>query len=172
MVGIEIVKALREKTGAGIVDCKTALTKSNGEIEKAIDFLRQRGLTQAGKKADRETKEGLISSYIHPGGRVGVLIEVNCETDFVARNPEFQTLIKDLALHIAGSSPAPQYVRQEDIPSESIKGGGGVASPLLLLEMPFIKDPSVKIKELIAENIAKIGENIQVRRFIRYQLGE
>ena len=166
MVTIEAVKELREKTGAGIVDCKTALTKSDGDLEKALDFLRQKGLLQADKKADRETKEGLISSYIHPNGRVGVLIEINCETDFVARNPEFQTLIRDLAMHIAGSAPAPQYVREEDVPAESKE------TQVALLEMPFIKDPSVTIKELVAQKIAKIGENIQVRRFIRYQLGE
>jgi len=166
MVAIEAVKIIREKTGAGIVDCKTALTKSDGDLDKAIDFLRQKGLSQADKKAERVTKEGLISSYIHPNGKVGVLIEVNCETDFVARNPEFQSLIKDLCLHIAGTSPSPQYIRQEDIPSESTD------KEMALLEMPFIKDPSVKIKELIAEKIAKIGENIQLRRFVRYQLGE
>ena len=166
MVGIEIVKALREKTGAGVVDCKTALANSDCDLEKAIDFLRQKGLTQAGKKADRETREGLISAYIHPNGKVGVLIEVHCETDFVARNPEFQALIKDISLHIAGSSPAPQYVRKEDIPA------GTTEKEVALLEMPFIKDPSVSIKELVAEKISKIGENIQVRRFIRYQLGE
>lgn len=166
MLAIEAVKALREKTGAGIVDCKTAITKSDGNFEKAVEYLRQKGLSQADKKAERVTKEGLISSYIHPNGKVGVLIEVNCETDFVARNPEFQTLIKDLALHIAGTSPAPQYIRQEDVPSENAD------KEIALLEMPFIKDPSVKIKELIAEKIAKIGENIQLRRFIRYQLGE
>ncbi len=166
MLAIEAVKALREKTGAGIVDCKTAITKSDGDLEKAVEYLRQKGLSQADKKAERVTKEGLISSYIHPNGKVGVLIEVNCETDFVARNPEFQTLIKDLALHIAGTSPAPQYIRQEDVPSENAD------KEIALLDMPFIKDPSVKIKELIAEKIAKIGENIQLRRFIRYQLGE
>ncbi len=166
MVGIEAVKILREKTGAGIVDCKTALTKSDGDLDKALEFLRQKGLLQADKKADRATKEGLVSAYIHPNGKVGVLIEVNCETDFVARNPEFQALIKDLAMHIAGSSPAPQYIRQEDVPSENTE------KEVALLEMPFIKDPSVKIKELIAEKIAKIGENIQLRRFTRYQLGE
>jgi elongation factor Ts len=165
-MGIEDVKILREKTGAGIVDCKTALTKADGNIEKAIDFLREKGLSQADKKAERVTKEGLISAYIHSNGKIGVLIEVNCETDFVARNPEFQNLIKDLALHIAGISPAPQYIRQEDIPADSTE------KEVALLEMPFIKDPSVKIKELIAEKIAKMGENIQLRRFVRYQLGE
>jgi len=166
MVGIEAVKVLREKTGAGIVDCKTALTASDGDIEKAMDFLRQKGLSQADKKAERITKEGLVSAYIHPNGKVGVLIEVNCETDFVARNPEFQVLIKDLALHIAGTFPIPQYIRQEDIPLDCTE------KEVALLEMPFIKDPSVKVKELIAAKIAKIGENIQLRRFVRYQLGE
>ncbi len=166
MTGIEAVKVLREKTGAGMVDCKNALTKSDGDLDKAIDFLRQKGLSQADKKAERVTNEGLISSYIHPNGKVGVLIEVNCETDFVARNPEFHGLIKDLCLHIAATSPVPQYIRQEDVPSENAD------KEVALLEMPFIKDPSVKIKELVAEKIAKIGENIQVRRFTRYQLGE
>lgn len=164
MVGIEAVKVLREKTGAGIVDCKTALVKTDGDLEKAIEFLMQKGLSQADKKADRVTKEGLVSSYIHAGGKVGVLIEVNCETDFVARNVEFQTLVKDLALHIAGTSPPPQYVRQEDIPAD--------ITEVPLLEMPYIKDPSLTIKELVAKSIAKMGENIQIRRFIRYQLGE
>jgi elongation factor Ts len=165
IVGIEAVKVLREKTGAGIVDCKNALAKSDGNLESAMEFLRQKGLAQADKKSDRVTQEGLIGSYIHASGKIGVLIEVNCETDFVARNEEFQSLVKDLSLHIAGSSPAPQYVKKEDIPAE------WVDTEVPLLEMPFIKNPSIKIKDLIAEKIAKIGENIQVRRFVRYQLG-
>ncbi|MEK7285842.1 MAG: translation elongation factor Ts [Nitrospirota bacterium] len=165
MTPIEAVKILREKTGAGVVDCKTALTKSDGNLEGALAFLREKGLAQADKKSDRVTQEGLVGSYIHASGKIGVLIEVNCETDFVARNEEFQALVKDLAIHVAGSSPAPQYVKKEEIPAELVD------TEVPLLEMPFIKDPSIKIKDLIAEKIAKIGENIQVRRFTRYQLG-
>jgi elongation factor Ts len=164
-VGIEAVKILREKTGAGIVDCKNALAKADGNLESAMAFLHQKGLAQADKKSDRATQEGLVGSYIHASGKIGVLIEVNCETDFVARNEEFQVLVRDLSLQIAGSSPAPQYVKKEDIPAE------WVDTEVPLLEMPFIKNPSIKIKDLIAEKIAKIGENIQVRRFVRYQLG-
>ncbi|MEK7748268.1 MAG: translation elongation factor Ts [Nitrospirota bacterium] len=165
MAGLEEIKILREKTGAGMVNCKNALEKSGGNVDQAIEFLRQKGLSQADKKSDRVTQEGLVSAYIHAGGKIGVLIEVNCETDFVARNEEFQALIKDLGIHIAGSLPAPQYVKKEDIPAELVD------SEVPLLEMPFIKNPEIKIKDLIAEKIAKTGENIQVRRFTRYQLG-
>jgi elongation factor Ts len=191
-----LVKELRQKTGAGIMDCKQALVENGDDLPKAIDWLRQKGLAAAGKKAGRATNEGVIASYIHPGGKVGVLVEVNCETDFVARNDEFQSLVRDLTLQIAASKPV--YVRREDVPQEimdkemQIYRGQAkemgkpqaawekIASGKLekfyqdscLLEQPFVKDPSVKIADLLNQKIAKIGENISVRRFTRYQLGE
>jgi len=191
-----LVKELREKTGAGILDCQKALQESANNIDKAIDYLRQKGLAAAQKKAGRETNEGTISAYIHSGNRIGVLVEVNCETDFVARNEEFQTFVKDLALQIAASNPS--FVKREDVPSELIEkekmiylaqakemGKPETAWPKIvegklekfyqescLLEQAFIKDPGVSIKDLVAQKIAKIGENISIRRFTRYQLGQ
>jgi len=191
-----LVKELRQKTGAGIMDCKQALVENGDDLAKAIDWLRQKGLAAAGKKAGRATNEGVIASYIHPGSKVGVLVEVNCETDFVARNDEFQSLVRDLTLQIAASKPV--YVRREDVPQETLdkemqiyrgqaKEMGKpqaawekIASGKLekfyqdscLLEQPFVKDPSVKIADLLNQKIAKIGENLSVRRFTRYQLGE
>jgi len=191
-----LVKELREKTGAGILDCQKALQESANNIDKAIDYLRQKGLAAAQKKAGRETNEGTISAYIHSGNRIGVLVEVNCETDFVARNEEFQTFVKDLALQIAASNPS--FVKREDVPSELIEkekmiylaqakemGKPEPAWPKIvegklekfyqescLLEQAFIKDPGVSIKDLVAQKIAKIGENICIRRFTRYQLGQ
>ncbi|MFQ5544111.1 MAG: translation elongation factor Ts [Nitrospiria bacterium] len=196
-MGVGEIKVLREKTGAGMMDCKAALLESNGDIEKAVDFLRRKGLAAAGKKSGRHTKEGCISSYIH-GGRVGVLIEVNCETDFVARNPEFQTFVRDLAMQVAGANPVPRYVREGDIPKEvlekeesifmdqaralkkpeeiAIKVSKGKLRKFIqevcLLSQPFIKDPDMTIQELVSGKIAKMGENIQICRFVRYQLGE
>jgi elongation factor Ts len=190
-----LVKELREKTGAGILDCQKALVESGHDIEKAIEHLRQKGLAAAQKKASRETNEGLIASYIHPGNRIGVLVEVNCETDFVARNEEFQSFVKDVALQIAASSPA--FVKREDISSELIEKEKqiylaqakemGKPEPAwakivegklekfyqesCLLEQVFIKDPTVTIKDLLVQKISKIGENIAIRRFTRYQLG-
>jgi elongation factor Ts len=190
-----LVKELREKTGAGILDCQKALADNGNDIEKAIEHLRQKGLAAAQKKAGRETKEGLVSAYIHPGNRIGVLLEVNCETDFVARNEEFQTFVKDLALQIAASHPL--YVKRDDIPASVIEkeksiyagqckemGKPETAWPKIiegklekyyqescLLEQAFIKDPSVSIKDLLNQKIAKIGENMSIRRFTRYQLG-
>jgi elongation factor Ts len=192
------VKELRERTGAGIMECKQALAQTQGDLEKAVDFLRQKGLSKAAKKADRATPEGLISAYIHPGGKIGVLVEVNCETDFVARNPEFQELVKDLALQIAGSHPPPQYIQREDIPPTVLDKekdifyaqAKGLGKPdkvmdqivqgkvekfyeeVCLLEQPFIKDPGMKVRDLLTQKIAKIGENIRISRFIRYRLGE
>jgi len=191
-----LVKELREKTGAGILDCQKALQESANNIDKAIDYLRQKGLAAAQKKAGRETNEGTISAYIHPGNRIGVLVEVNCETDFVARNEEFQAFVKDLALQIAASSPS--FVKREDVPPDLIEkekkiylaqakemGKPEAAWPKIvegklekfyqescLLEQAFIKDPTVSIKDLVAQKIAKIGENIIIRRFTRYQLGQ
>ncbi|MBI3603220.1 MAG: translation elongation factor Ts [Nitrospirae bacterium] len=190
-----LVKELREKTGAGILDCQKALTESGNDIEKAIEHLRQKGLAAAQKKAGRETNEGLISAYIHPGSRIGVLIEVNCETDFVARNEEFQAFVKDLALQVAASNPS--FVKREDIPAALIEkekqiyqaqakemgkpeaAWGKIVEGKLekfrqescLLEQAFIKNPTVTIKDLLAQKIAKIGENMSIRRFTRYQLG-
>jgi elongation factor Ts len=191
-----LVKELREKTGAGIMDCKQALVENADDIAKAIDWLRQKGLASAGKKIGRVTNEGVIGSYIHAGNKIGVLIEVNCETDFVARNDEFQSLVRDLTLQIAASKPL--FVRREDVPKEVVDkemqiyraqakelgkpqaAWEKIASGKLekyyqdtcLLEQPFIKDPNLKIADLLGQKIAKIGENITVRRFKRYQLGE
>ena len=191
-----LVKELREKTGAGILDCHHALTQTGNDIEKAIEHLRQKGLAAAQKKAGRETNEGTIAAYIHPGNRIGVLVEVNCETDFVARNEEFQTFVKDIALQIAASSPS--FIKREDVPADLLEKEKaiylaqakemGKPEPAwekivqgklekfyqesCLLEQTFIKDPTMTIKDLIAQRIAKIGENIGVRRFTRYQLGQ
>ncbi len=191
-----LVKELREKTGAGILDCQKALTEAGNDIDKAIEHLRQKGLAAAQKKAGRETNEGVVDSYIHPGSRIGVLVEVNCETDFVARNDEFKAFVKDLCLQIAASNPA--FVKREDIPASLVDkekaiylaqakemgkpepAWGKIVDGKLekfyqescLLEQAFIKDPSVSIKDLLAQKIAKIGENISVRRFTRYQLGQ
>ena len=192
----ESVKELREKTGAGILDCQKALAESGNNIDKAIDYLRQKGLAAAQKKAGRETNQGLIHAYIHAGGKIGVLVEVNCETDFVARNEEFKTFVNDLALQVAASNPS--HVKREDLPSDVVAkeraiyeaqakemGKPPAAWPKIvegklekyyqescLLEQAFIKDPSVTIKDLLAQKIAKIGENMNVRRFVRYQLGQ
>ena len=191
-----LVKELREKTGAGILDCQKALQETGDDIEKAIDYLRQKGLAAAQKKSGRETNQGLIHAYIHMGGKIGVLIEVNCETDFVARNEEFKTFVNDLALQVAAAKPA--YVKREDIPKEVVDkeraiyegqakemGKPPAAWPKIvdgklekfyqescLMEQAFIKDPAVMVKDLVAQKIAKIGENMNIRRFTRYQLGE
>jgi len=195
-VNSQLVKELREKTGAGIMDCKKALLETEGDIEKAIEVLRKKGLAAAAKKAHRETKEGLIHCYIHMGGKIGVLIEVNCETDFVARTDEFKTLVHDLAMQVAASSPL--YVSQEDVPEEIIENEKRIYKEqaqetgkpehvierivegklkrfyedVCLLNQKFVKDPEKTISQLINEYIAKLGENIKVRRFVRYQLGE
>jgi elongation factor Ts len=192
----QLVKELREKTGAGILDCQKALTENGNDIEKAIDYLRQKGLAAAAKKSGRETNQGLVHSYIHMGGKIGVLIEVNCETDFVARNDEFKAFVNDLALQVAAAKPT--YVKREDIAKEvqdkeraiyeaqaKEMGKPPAAWPKIvegklekfyqencLLEQSFIKDPAVIIKDLLSQKIAKIGENMNIRRFTRYQLGE
>ena len=192
----QLVKELREKTGAGILDCQKALQESGDDIEKAIDYLRQKGLAAAQKKFGRETNQGLVHAYIHMGGKIGVLIEVNCETDFVARNEEFKTFVNDLALQVAAAKPS--YVRREDIPKEVVDKERaiyeGQAKEMgkppaawskivegklekfyqesCLMEQAFIKDPAVMVKDLLAQKIAKIGENMNIRRFTRYQLGE
>jgi elongation factor Ts len=192
----KLVKELREKTGAGILDCQKALVECGYDIDKAIDYLRQKGLAAAAKKSGRETNQGLVHSYIHMGGKIGVLIEVNCETDFVARNDEFKSFVNDLALQVAAAKPI--YVKREDIPKEIVDkerviyegqakemGKPPAAWPKIiegklekfyqescLMEQSFIKDPAVTVKDLLAQKIAKIGENMNIRRFTRYQLGE
>jgi elongation factor Ts len=194
-ISAEAVKDLRERTGAGFMDCKRALEESNGDVDKAVALLRERGLAAAAKKAGRDAREGLISSYIHTGGRVGVLIEVNCETDFVARTDEFQKLVRDLAIQIAGL--APRYVDVEGIPAADLESrkaelaadAAVAAKPteirekivdgqlkkwyreVCLLEQPF-RDEERSVRDLVTEKIATIGENIRVRRFVRYALGE
>ena len=191
-----LVKELRGKTGAGILDCQNALKETDSDIEKAIDLLRQRGLAAAQKKAGRETKEGVVSSYIHAGSKIGVLVEVNCETDFVARNDEFQELVKDVALQIAAASPV--YVKRDQVSPEQVerekaiylaqaKELGKPAAAIekivqgklekfyqeqCLIEQNFIKDPNVTITEILTQKIAKLGENISIARFTRYQLGQ
>ncbi len=192
----DLVKELREKTGAGILDCQKALSENGNSIDKAIDYLRQKGLAAAQKKAGRETNQGLVHAYIHAGGKIGVLIEVNCETDFVARNEQFKAFVNDLALQVAASNPS--CVRREEIPADVVTkersiyegqakelGKPPAAWPKIiegklekfyqencLLEQGFIKDPSVTIKDLLAQQIGKIGENMNIRRFTRYQLGQ
>jgi elongation factor Ts len=190
-----MVKELRDKTGAGMMDCKKALSETGGDVERAIDYLRQKGLSDAAKRTGRSASEGVIGSYIHPGGKIGVLVEVNCESDFVARTEEFQVLVKDLAMHVAASNPL--YLRREDVPEEVIareqsiyeaqaKEGGKPEriverivqgklekffQEVCFLEQPFVKDPDVSVNQLVASVIAKLGENLVVRRFQRYQLG-
>jgi elongation factor Ts len=192
----QLVKELREKTGAGILDCQKALAENANDIDKSIDYLRQKGLAAAAKKAGRETNQGLIHSYIHMGGKIGVLIEVNCETDFVARNEEFKAFVNDLALQVAAAKPT--FVRREDVPAAVIDkekviyegqakemGKPPAAWPKIvdgklekfyqescLMEQSFIKDPAMTVKDLLSQKIAKIGENMNIRRFVRYQLGE
>lgn len=194
-VSAEAVKDLRERTGAGFMDCKRALEESAGDVEKAVATLREAGLAAAAKKAGRDAREGLVSSYIHTGGRVGVLLEVNCETDFVARNEQFQKLVKDIGMQIAGLNPL--YVSQEQIPAAILaekraaleadealaKKPEAVRAQIVdgqmrkwfeevcLLEQPF-RDGDVTVAQLITNAIATIGENIRVRRFVRYALGE
>ncbi|NLN29155.1 MAG: translation elongation factor Ts [Firmicutes bacterium] len=192
----QMVKELRERTQAGMMDCKRALEETGGDMEKAVDYLRQKGLAAAAKKAGRLAADGLVDAYIHPGGRVGVLVEVNCETDFVAKTEDFQELVRDIAMHIAAMRP--EYVRREDIPAEVIEHEKRILasraqeegkpehiiekivsgrlekfySEVCLLEQPFVKDPDKTVGQLVQEAIAKLGENIQVRRFARFERGE
>lgn len=196
-VTVEMVRELREKSGAGMLDCKRALEESGGDLNKAMDWLRRRGQAIAQKKSSRATKQGLIHSYIHHTGTVGVLLEINCETDFVARNPEFQQLATDLAMHIAARSP--RYISVDDVPAEviekekqmyreqALKEGkpekvvdriaeGKVRKFFVqencLMDQPFVKDEDMTVRELVQSKVAKLGENITIRRFVRYQLGE
>ncbi len=189
----QMVNDLRTATGAGLLDCKKALTEANGNFEEATTILRKKGAASAAKKADRATREGLIESYIHVGGKVGVLIEVNCETDFVARNDDFKAFVKDLCLQIAAANPTvvsreqvaeADLAKEREIAAAQVQGKPPAAvqkivegklekyySTVCLLDQPFVKIPEKTIKEILTEKIAKIGENIQVRRFVRYQLG-
>lgn len=190
------VKELREKTGAGMMDCKKALQEAEGDMERAVELLRKKGLAAADKKAGRIAAEGLVDSYIHAGGKIGVLVEVNCETDFVAKTDEFKTLVRDIAMHIAATNP--QYVRREEVPEETVVkereflkeqalSEGKPAhivdkmvegrlekffKEICLVEQPFVKDPDITVEQLVKEKIAKIGENISIRRFARFGLGE
>ncbi|NOZ64374.1 MAG: translation elongation factor Ts [Caldiserica bacterium] len=191
---VQKVKELREKTGAGVLECKKALEEANGDIEKAVEVLRKKGMDIARKKSQRSTREGLIASYIHFGGKIGVLVEVNCETDFVARTEEFKELVKNITMQIAASSP--RYVSREEIPQEIIEKEKQIYlsqfanrppqvqekiaqgklekffSEVCLMEQPFIRDSGLTVKEYVESVIGKLGENIRVKRFIRYQLGE
>jgi len=195
-VSASVVKELREKTGAGMMDCKKALAESQGDLQKAVDYLRQKGLAAAAKKAERLAADGAVGAYVHPGGKIGVLVEVNCETDFVARTAEFQTLVKDIAMQVAAANP--RYIRREDVPpaeldkekqiyrQQAVETGkpekvidnivqGKMErfySELCLLEQAFIKDPDKKISAVVNDAIARLGEKIQIRRFARYHLGE
>lgn len=196
MITAEMVKELRERTGAGMMDCKKALTEMQGDMEKSIDFLREKGLAAAAKKASRIAAEGLIESYIHGGGRIGVLLEINCETDFVAKTEGFHALARDIAMQIAAANPG--YVRREEVPvdileherevlrAQALNEGkpANIVEKMIvgrvekfyketcLMEQPFIKDPDKSVTDIINASIAKIGEKISIRRFTRYQVGE
>jgi elongation factor Ts len=192
----EAVKQLRDRTGAGMMDCKAALTEAGGDMEKAVELLRKKGLASAAKRAGRATNNGLIGHYIHMGGKVGVLVEVNCETDFVARTEDFQVLAKEIAMHVAAADP--RYVRREDIPADELEkereiyraqfaGSGKPANVIdkivdgklesyyaqvCLLDQPSVRDPNVTVSQMVASATAKTGENVTVARFVRFKLGE
>lgn len=165
----EDIKSLREETGCGVIDCKKALEESNGNRDKAKDLLRQRGLEKALKKSDREAKEGRVESYIHNGSKIGVIVEINCETDFVARSEDFIKFSKDLAMHIAAMSP--RYIKKEDVPADVLAKEPEVKE-YCLLQQPFVRDAGKTIQDYLNELVAKIGENIRVNRFMRYKVGE
>ncbi|MGL4607813.1 MAG: translation elongation factor Ts [Eubacteriaceae bacterium] len=196
MVDAKLVKELRTKSGAGMMDCKKALVETDGNIEKAMELLREKGLAATNKKAGRIAAEGLVESYIHMGGKIGVLVEVNCETDFVAKNEQFKTFVKDIAMHIAAVNPL--YISKEEVPAEEIEKEKEILKAqalnegkpekivdkmvegriskfykeICLLEQPFVKNPDVTIEDLVKEQIMTIGENVKIRRFVRYQMGE
>jgi elongation factor Ts len=195
-INAAMVKKLRDATGAGMMECKAALTEANGNMEEATTILRKRGLAQATKKAGRSTNEGLIGSYIHMGGKIGVLVEVNCESDFVARTEDFQNLAREIAMHIAAANP--QYLRREDVPADVLERERGIYRGQLegqnkpaqviekivegklnsfyeqvcLVDQPSIRDPKVTIGQVIQSAIARLGENISIARFVRFKLGE
>jgi elongation factor Ts len=195
-VSASAVKELREKTGAGMMECKKALEEANGDLTRASELLREKGLAAAAKKAGRLASEGLVEAYIHANGRIGVLVEINCETDFVAKTDEFKTFVRDIAMHIAATNPG--YVRREEVPTEELEKEKEILKAqalnegkpanivekmvegrinkyyqeVCLLEQSFVKDPDKTIEGLLKEKIAKIGENISIRRFARFELGE
>jgi len=195
-VSASMVKDLREKTGAGMMDCKKALSETGGDFQKAVDYLRQKGLATAAKRAGRIASEGRIGSYIHAGGKIGVMVEVNCETDFVAKTDDFQVFAKDVAMHIAASNPS--YVRREEVPPEVLEREKEIYraqardakkpekiidkivdgklekfyGEACLLEQPFVKDPDITIQDLLNGFIGKVGEKVEIRRFTRFQVGE
>lgn len=190
------VMTLRERTGVGMMDCKKALTETDGDMEKAIEILREKGLAAAAKKAGRIAAEGIVESYIHMGGRIGVLVEVNCETDFVAKTDQFKAFVRDIAMQIAASNP--QYVTKEEVPAEAIEKEREILrvqalnegkpekivdkmvegriqkyfKEVCLMEQPFVKDPDKTVAQLVNEQVATIGEKISIRRFVRYEMGE
>ncbi|MDP1853437.1 MAG: translation elongation factor Ts [Candidatus Omnitrophota bacterium] len=170
----ESVKELRQLTSCGVIECKKALEEAKGDMKAAIEILKKRGMQLAAKKADRAARQGKVESYVHSGGKIGVLVEINCETDFVARNEEFQRFVKDVAMQIAAMNP--KYIKKEEVPQEVIakegKEGNDFYKHACLLEQAFIKDASLTISDYLTSVIAKTGENIVVRRFSRYQLGE
>ncbi len=168
-MSLEAIKELRELTNCGIVDCKKALEQAGGDFKKAQAILREKGLQMALKKASRAANEGRIEAYIHNGNKIGVVVEVNCETDFVARNEAFIQFSKDLSMHIAAMSPV--YVKKEDVPADVLAGGADIKA-VCLLEQPFVKDTSKSIQDLLNELVAKTGENIMIGRFVRYKIGE
>lgn len=196
MITASMVKELRDRTGVGMMDCKRALQDSNGDMEKAIELLRERGLASAAKKAGRIAAEGIVESYIHAGGRIGVLVEVNCETDFVAKTDEFKAFVRDIAMHIAATNP--QYVSRDQIPQEDLEKEKEIlraqainegkpeqiadrmvagriekyVKEICLMEQPFVKDPDKTVQDVLNEQIATIGENMSVRRFVRFEKGE
>ena len=170
MVTTDMIKDLREKTGAGIMDCKRALQQTDGDLEGAAEILFQQGYQKAEKKADREAREGLVEVYIHTGGRIGALVEVNCESDFVARTDDFKALAHDIAMQVAATDP--QYVCVEDMPQENDSDDQLDPVEVCLLSQPFIKDPQKSIQDIITETVAKVRENIKVRRFARFELGK
>ena len=195
-VSAGVVKELRERTGAGMMDCKKALAESGGDVQKAVDYLRQKGLAGAAKKADRMAADGAVGAYVHPGGKIGVLVEINCETDFVARTTEFQALLKDIAMQVAAANP--RVIRREEVSAAEVEKERAIYrqqaldtgkpenvinkivegkierfySEVCLLEQSFIKDPDKNISNVINDAVARLGENIQIRRFARYHLGE
>ncbi|MBN1596183.1 translation elongation factor Ts [candidate division FCPU426 bacterium] len=195
-ISASVVKELREKTGVGMMECKAALQECNGDMDKAMTYLREKGLASAAKRAGRVAADGTVAAYIHAGGKLGVMVEVNVETDFVAKTDEFQALAKDVAMHIAAANP--QYVKREDVPEAMVQKERDIYKAQMadtkkppeilekiisgklekfyeevcLLEQAYIKDPDKKVSQRIAETIAKVGENVQVRRFARFQVGE
>jgi elongation factor Ts len=195
-VNATLVRELREKTGAGIMDCKRALAETGGDLDNAVSYLRQKGLAAAAKKADRVAADGAVGAYVHPGGKIGVLVEINCETDFVARTTEFQSLLKDIAMQIAAANP--RYLQREDVSADEIEKEREIYrsqglesgkpekvvekivegkmerffSEVCLLEQAFIKDPDHKVADIVNDVVARLKEKIEVRRFVRYHLGE